>query len=297
MVCDFGSEHSFAQAAGRIEEHYGLCLGESMVRAITLRHAERAQRFWAQQPCAQSSGPAPQSIIAEMDGSMVPIVRTAHAQSVADARKTRRTEWKEIRLCAAQVKGEVSAIYSTSLDQGVLHAGLEWRKIVDMAGANEETSIHGVGDGAPWIAAEFDRQFGTAGHYLIDFYHVSEYLAQAAALASPQSPDLWRHNQQELLKAGQIDQVLSNLHALPQDSEAVRKAATYLQERNEHLDYSGAIAKELPIGSGLIESGHRHVLQKRLKLPGAWWKIESARAMATLRIIKANSLWKHFWAA
>jgi len=148
---------------------------------------------------------------------------------------------KEVRLCAAQVKGEVSAIYSTSLDEGVLHAGLEWRKVVDMAGAGEATAIHGVGDGAPWIAAEFDRQFGTAGHYLIDFYHVSEYLAQAAALASPQAPDLWRHNQQELLKAGQLDKVLANLDALPQEHDAVRKAAAYLREREGHLDYRSAL--------------------------------------------------------
>jgi len=25
------------------------------------------------------------------------------------------------------------------------------------------------------------------------------------------------------------------------------------------------------VGSGLIESGHRHVLQARLKIPRAWW--------------------------
>ncbi len=35
------------------------------------------------------------------------------------------------------------------------------------------------------------------------------------------------------------------------------------------LDYPGAISRDLPIGSGLIESGHKHVLQARLKKAGS----------------------------
>jgi hypothetical protein len=31
----------------------------------------------------------------------------------------------------------------------------------------------------------------------------------------------------------------------------------------------------LPIGSGEIESGHRYVFQNRLKISGAWWKMEN----------------------
>jgi hypothetical protein len=35
-------------------------------------------------------------------------------------------------------------------------------------------------DGAPWIAAQVEDQFGAQGSYLLDFYHVCEYLAAAA---------------------------------------------------------------------------------------------------------------------
>jgi len=48
----------------------------------------------------------------------------------------------------------------------------------------------------------------------------------------------------------------------------------------------------LPIGSGLIESGHRHVLQARLKKAGTAWLRNHADQIAHLRVIKANHQWK-----
>ena len=42
--------------------------------------------------------------------------------------------------------------------------------------------------------------------------------------------------------------------------------------RKDQLNYKGAIAAGLPIGSGEIESSHRFVIQERLKIPGAWWQ-------------------------
>jgi len=61
------------------------------------------------------------------------------------------------------------------------------------------------------------------------------------------------------------------------------------------LDYPSAKAAKLPIGSGEVESGHRHILQQRLKIPGAWWKIETADEMAHLRVLRANDRWNELW--
>ncbi len=37
------------------------------------------------------------------------------------------------------------------------------------------TAVHGVGDGAPWIARQIKENFGTQGSYLVDFFHVCDY--------------------------------------------------------------------------------------------------------------------------
>lgn len=34
-----------------------------------------------------------------------------------------------------------------------------------------------------------------------------------------------------------------------------------------------------PIGSGEIEAGHRHVIQERLKISGAWWLEQTTEGM------------------
>jgi hypothetical protein len=162
-----------------------------------------------------------------------------------------------------------------------------------------QTVVHGVGDGASWIVQQFGEQFGPAGRYLVDFYHVSEYLAAAASKIAPAAPERWRRRQQGRLLNNEVGGVLRALAGhLEREGAAeapVRTAHRYLTERRGQLDYAGARARGLPIGSGEIESGHRHVVQQRLKLAGAWWKEPNAEAMLGLRVGRANGLWESYW--
>ena len=75
----------------------------------------------------------------------------------------------------------------------------------------------------------------------------------------------------------------------------VRKAYQYMTNRESNLDYKNTLQNELPIGSGMIESGHKHVLQKRLKITGASWLIENAQGIAHFRVLRANGEWKQYW--
>ena len=68
-----------------------------------------------------------------------------------------------------------------------------------------------------------------------------------------------------------------------------------MSERRAHLDYAGARTAGLEIGSGEIESGHRHVIQQRLKRAGSWGKETNAEAMLGLRVARANQLWSRYW--
>jgi len=47
--------------------------------------------------------------------------------------------------------------------------------------------------------------------------------------------------------------------------------------------------------SGEIESAHRYVIQSRLKLAGAWWKLKNAKSMLALRVCRANGDWDTYW--
>lgn len=61
------------------------------------------------------------------------------------------------------------------------------------------------------------------------------------------------------------------------------------------MEYAEARKRELPIGSGEIESRPRHVVQKRLKLAGAWWKENRANLMLQLRAARASNEWRSYW--
>jgi hypothetical protein len=146
------------------------------------------------------------------------------------------------------------------------------------------------GDGARWIADQVNAKFGVQPSYLINFFHVCEYLADALKTTAKDSPQIWMKTQKSLLKNNDFSVVIANLipyleaDGIDNDKAPVRACHRYLSNRTDQLDYRGAIEKGLPIGSGEIESAHRYVIQKRLKLPGAWWKVTHIGRYAELCI-------------
>jgi hypothetical protein len=89
------------------------------------------------------------------------------------------------------------------------------------------------------------------------------------------------------------------MHAEPKEvkdeNAPVRKCVRYIENRPGQFKYREALAEELPIGSGEIESGNRSVVQKRLKIAGAWWKPETAEYMLALRCMRMNGDWERYW--
>jgi len=84
-------------------------------------------------------------------------------------------------------------------------------------------------------------------------------------------------------------------NAVPDADAPVRTCHRYLSHRLHQLNYQGALAQGLPIGSGEIESAHRYIVQQRLKRPGAWWAPGNAEAMLALRVARANGQWSAYW--
>jgi hypothetical protein len=297
VLTDFGCEHSFARAVQSVREHYGFEIGASAIRAATLGHAQRARSKLAEQ-YAQSFRVLPAQgaghVVAEVDGTMICTVAPGR-------RKGRRPrEWKELRLAAAQALGSKATVYAATFGS-VAEVGPRWGHAARQAGRGLNSRIHCVGDGADWIRSQSRAVFGAQGSFLCDFFHVSEYLGAAAPSCRPGQPDQWRRTQQKRLRRGAGQKVLQSLaehlepEGTPEEEAPVRAAHRYLANRTDCLDYPGALQQGLPIGSGMIESGHRHVLQARLKKAGAAWLKDSADQIAHLRVLRANLQWDAFW--
>jgi len=297
VLTDFGCEQAFARAAHSVREHYGFEIGASAVRAATLQHAQRARATLEQeyqQPFRVLPAVGVEHVIAEVDGTMICTVPPG-------PRKGKRPrEWKEMRLAAAQAKGSTRTVYAATFGS-VAQTGQRWGHCARQAGWGLNSRIHAVGDGADWIQRQCLEVFLQQGSFLCDFYHVSEYLGGAAPSCRPSHPDRWRRTQQKRLRAGAVQKVIAALEphveppATPDLEAPVRNGHRYLNNRLDCLDYPRALALGLPIGSGMIESGHRHVLQARLKKAGTAWLPEHADQIAHLRVLRANHQWASLW--
>jgi hypothetical protein len=97
-ITDFGADVPFAQVRDKILEHYGIHIANGAAATITEGHASRLNETDTT-PVARPTKEA-LTLIAEIDGSMIPIVQTgtSDAQGPQDRRKTRKVFWKEAKL-------------------------------------------------------------------------------------------------------------------------------------------------------------------------------------------------------
>jgi hypothetical protein len=291
-------EASFQASERRIQEHYGFHLPLSAVASTTRRHAEAIAK---QQDQREGAHKLPEkgveTLIAQADGCFMRIVSTSEKKT--DRRKTRSVDFNEVRLCAASAQGSSKTYYDATFEQVRKIAGI-WSFAAKDAGMGLETKVHVVADGAPWIQIEGRSAFGKQGTFLIDLYHVLEYLHKAAPACSA-TPERWLRTQKKRLKTGHAPKVIAELkkHMEPEtmmDADApVRCAWRYLNNRPDSLAYDVALKEGLPIGSGQIESANKHVLQARLKIPGAAWNIRTAEHFAQTRALRANDQWDQYW--
>jgi hypothetical protein len=301
-ITDFAADQPFAQVRMKLQEHYGFEIGESTIQRIALGHAKTIFEASRVIPVFPETPGQYKDIIAQTDGGMVPIVEPDASQK--DKRKGKTLSWREAKISMAHAKGSTTPVYAGTIEGGVEIAGRQLFECAVRAGFGANSRVHAVGDGAPWIVGQVEEQFGSQGSYLIDFYHVCEYLSDAAkAIAvSDGAQKAWMEAQKDALKTGRLDKTLQALARhfeaveVDDDQAPVRRCHRYLIGRRNQLNYRQALANELPIGSGEIESAHRYIAQQRLKRPGAWWRVEHAEYMLALRINRRNGDWNAYWA-
>jgi len=222
--------------------------------------------------------------------------------------KRRRDEhWHELKVGLVRVAGEASCTYVARMGSykavvrqlfaAAVERGMSWR-----------TKVFAVSDGGQGLMEELQAQFPNFT-FLLDRPHLLQHLHEAAAEAdatgSTGRPDkarqaAWVRTALALIDAGDVHAVIEAARTyaqLPDAVDEMRRLAGYLEHFSSALDYQGAKAAGLPTGSGEIESAHRYIQQKRLKIPGACWHPKSVNPMASLRVLRANDWWEDFWAS
>jgi len=61
------------------------------------------------------------------------------------------------------------------------------------------------------------------------------------------------------------------------------------------MDYPQFVARQLPIGSGAVESSCKCVVEARLTQAGMRWGVPGSQAIASLRAVHRSGRWAAFW--
>lgn len=146
-----------------------------------------------------------------------------------------------------------------------------------------------------WLLAD---QLAPDAIQVLDWHHALEHAVDCGkVLLGEESPWLstWQARSEALLAAGDIDALIAEImDCLPlaqkrrggdrlECLEAVNNLVRYYRNNAQRMKYRLFREHHFPIGSGAIESAHRHVLQTRMKRAGQHWAMRSARRMARLR--------------
>jgi len=229
VLTDFGADDAFGKVSLKLKEHYGIELSSSTTRKVTLDHA-KAMLEQQKQPKIPLKTRGNKTIIGEIDGCMVPVVEVNEKEK--DQRKGKALCWKEARLALAHEVGSASPKFAAIFGGSTDEAGQCLLACAIAAQFDPCSHFHAVGDGAPWIATQVAEKFGKKGYYLLDFYHVCEYLAEAASSCVQINPEGWISHQKDLLKQNKHLKVLEKLRPFLEGENAdltpVRACYRYL---------------------------------------------------------------------
>lgn len=160
---------------------------------------------------------------------------------------------------------------------------------------NQEQMVF-LTDGAPWLRNWIEDAFPKATS-ILDYYHLLEHLCEFAEdffLDQAEGKE-WVERQKELLLKSKAGEVMATIEALPavrKNKKIKAKLLGYLKANQDRMDYQHYQSLGCGIiGSGAVESAHRTVVQKRMKLSGQRWSKPGAGHMLNLRVIHMNHEW------
>lgn len=293
----------FGQAMATLEFFTAVAVGKATVRRLTERAGVEAERIVTEEAerlereeVSSVAGPPVQQVSA--DGAMVPLIGGAWAEvkTVAVGTVVSAVEGGEAHT-------EQISYFSCLADAGSFTrlAKVElYRRGVDTA-----ETVCAISDGAPWLQGFMDAHRLDAVR-ILDFPHAAEHLGLAAhAVFGPGTAagSEWLGVQLHELKHGDPDAVLAALRALSAEQAACPMEAakardgvvSYLEQRRAQLDYAKFLEAGYPIGSGMVESANKLVVEARMKGSGMHWDRTQVNPMLALRSALLSDRWDPVW--
>jgi len=324
-LVDLASDESCQRAVDKLKRHHpAVEVGRSTALTMLHRHGERAREFVADKlagalTCAAQEGRyvGVAELEVEYDGGMIPVatlepIKTPEGQEPELtpvrklAKRRKNCRWEEAKLGLVQVPGEVEGrLYTVRPTAELDEAFQDLLALACMKGWSEQTEVRGLADGARHIRPRMEDAFHACHfRFILDRPHAKEHLGTAGEELSKLGgvpKDEWTDAALDRLEAGAAFEVVAELRLAMERTtskaarETLRLEADYIERNQDAVAYAAYRERGWSTASSEVESGHRSVVQVRLKLPGTWWHPDRVKNILALRMIKANGWWDDYW--
>jgi hypothetical protein len=171
--------------------------------------------------------------------------------------------------------------------------GERLQKIISSYGRPDHRPVF-ITDGAAWIKEWIADSYHLSCPVL-DFYHAMEHLYEFADKAPVHDAAERKQRcerQKELLPDSKAESVPDSISLTAAREEDKKNLIRYCGNNKKRMRYRHCRKAGCGItGSGAIESAHRTVIQKRMKLSGQRWSRRGAENMLRLRVLSMNKQW------
>jgi hypothetical protein len=312
QLAHLGTWMPFAPAAALLARFTGVLVSPATARRLTEVVGRAGEAAWQAETQRLVEDlppvpPGPARAVVSVDGAMVPL---------------RGGEWGEVKTL---VVGEVPVppvepdtppplpfpipaptvpeVHTTALSYCSRLADVErFNEAVllelQRRGVENAGQVAAVSDGAEWIQGFVDLHCPQAVR-ILDFAHAAERVALLGQTLAPNDPDWLTRHLHDLKHTGP-EPLLAQWQAFvakePQAPPEVAEALAYLDKRRAQVQYPTFRAQGWPIGSGMVESGNKLVVEARLKGAGMHWARANVNPLLVLRNAVCNQRWDETWA-
>jgi hypothetical protein len=313
LMARAGSQTQFAQAAEDLLCYAGLRLDPREIERVAEEVGRQTEQWLSEQQNqilqGRDTGDAnPEAkFYISFDGTGVPVRKselTGRRGKQADG--SARTREAKLGCVFTQIgvdeegnpqREPDSTTYVGAIETSTLFG---WRIYAEALrrGLEQAREVIVLTDGARYNRTIAQTHFTGAVH-IVDLFHAYEHLNALAQTASgtDKAPKAWR----DLLEAGDIGglvrQAGRRMPASADGRKLLKKQLGYFENNARQMRYAEYRAKNLFVGSGVVEAGCRTVIGQRLKQSGMRWSVRGANAIIALRCCILSGRFEDFWAS